>query len=31
MPVRCKITKSSGVRNLDQSVCRAAMQAHYRY
>jgi hypothetical protein len=29
MPVRCTITKSSGVRDLDQSVCRAAMHAHY--
>ena len=29
MPVRCSITKSSGDRALDQSVCRAAMRAHY--
>jgi hypothetical protein len=29
VPVRCTITKSSGVRSLDESVCRAAMHAHY--
>lgn len=29
IPVRCTITKSSGVADLDQSVCRAAMHAHY--
>jgi hypothetical protein len=29
VPVRCTITKSSGVRTLDESVCRTAMRAHY--
>jgi hypothetical protein len=29
VPVRCTITKSSGIRSLDESVCRAAMHAHY--
>ena len=29
IPVRCTITKSSGLRGLDESVCRAAMHAHY--
>lgn len=29
VPVRCTITKSSGLRGLDESVCRAAMHAHY--
>lgn len=28
-PVRCTITKSSGVRSLDASVCRTAMHARY--
>ena len=28
-PVRCRITKSSGDRALDQSVCRTAMRARY--
>ncbi len=28
-PVRCTITKSSGDRALDQSICRAALQQHY--
>ncbi len=28
-PRRCTITKSSGFRLVDQSVCRAAMRAHY--
>ena len=29
VPVRCTITKSSGLRALDESVCRAAMHARY--
>jgi len=29
IPVRCAITKSSGDRSLDQSVCNAAMRSHY--
>lgn len=29
VPVRCTITKSSGVHSLDESVCRSAMRAHY--
>ena len=29
MPLRCSITKSSGDRVLDQSVCRTAMRARY--
>lgn len=28
-PVRCAITRSSGNRLLDESVCRAAMRTHY--
>jgi hypothetical protein len=29
IPVRCTITKSSGIHTLDGSVCHAAMQSHY--
>ncbi len=28
-PLQCRITKSSGFRLVDRSVCRAAMHAHY--
>jgi len=31
IPVRCTITQSSGVRSLDESICRSAMRAHYSY